>query len=437
MRTIDIFARAGRSLKQAKLRTLFTSLAIAVGAFTLTAAMAAGEGARQYASSLIGDNINPQALFIVADKGLFDGSVQQGGLREYENNVSNIGGTTLKLITQADIDKLSKRDDLKNVVPVYNMSSKYIQFQDSDKRFTSDLYAYDDTITTTVAAGNLPKMGEQIAKDEVLVPESFVELLKEKQVVSSTEELIGREVTITVSNISPVTGREETREIKLKIRAVAKKPANALTAINGLQVSSDKAREIAEFTTKGTPQFQKYFGVTGLVVDDKEPSDIKGLLEKEGYAVQTPEDAQELIFTVVNVLQGIVAGFGLLALIASVFGIINTQYISVLERTQQIGLMKALGMRGRHVSRLFQFEAAWIGIIGGVIGSGLAVLVGTLMNPWITDKLGLGEGNYLLIFQPLLIVALVVVLALVAMLAGYFPARKAARLDPIEALRTE
>ena len=58
---------------------------------------------------------------------------------------------------------------------------------------------------------------------------------------------------------------------------------------------------------------------------------------------------------------------------SSEVGIINTQYISVLERTQQIGLMKALGMRGRHVLRLFQFEAAWIGLIGGTLGALAAI----------------------------------------------------------------
>lgn len=130
-------------------------------------------------------------------------------------------------------------------------------------------------------------------------------------------------------------------------------------------------------------------------------------------------------------------GFGALAIIASIFGIINTQYISVLERTQQIGLMKALGMRGRDVSRLFRYEAAWIGFLGGIIGALLAWGLGALLNPWITETIGLGEGNYLLVFQLLPIAALVVALMIVGVAAGYFPARKAARLDPIEALRTE
>ena len=137
-----------------------------------------------------------------------------------------------------------------------------------------------------------------------------------------------------------------------------------------------------------------------------------------------------------NVIQGIVLVFGVLALIASVFGIINTQYISVLERTREIGLMKALGMRGRHVRRLFQYEAAWIGFLGGTLGALLAWGIGVFLNPWISKTIGIGE-NRILVFEFLPIAGLVVALMLIAMLAGSFPARKAARLNPIDALRTE
>lgn len=99
--------------------------------------------------------------------------------------------------------------------------------------------------------------------------------------------------------------------------------------------------------------------------------------------------------------------------------------------------MKALGMRKKDIGRLFRFEAAWIGFLGGVIGAATAFLVGLALNPWITKKLKLGDGNELLIYKPSQIVLLIFALMVVATVAGLLPARKAAKLDPIEALRTE
>ena len=68
MKTLDIMKRAGRNLRQAKGRTILTSLAIAVGAFTLTASLAVGEGARQYADQLIKSNVDPQSVYVTKEK---------------------------------------------------------------------------------------------------------------------------------------------------------------------------------------------------------------------------------------------------------------------------------------------------------------------------------------------------------------------------------
>ncbi len=460
MKTIDIAQRAARSLRNAKARTILTSLAIGVGAFTIAVSLAAGEGARQYADKLIGSNVNPRALFIVADESLFEGggAPGAGGLREYDPDVSQTrSGVTLKQMTQADVDMLSDREDLEYVTPTFQPQVQFMQFAKSDKKFSSEVVTYDPTITSEVEIGSLPASGEQLAGNEAVIPQSFADTLIELGVVSNRDELIGARLVMTAAQPTAAVSSDQlaeafmkggqaavieltkpvTKEFSFTIKALAKRSATALTGSTAIQISANQARALSEFTTKGTESYQKYIGVTALAKDGFDPVAVKEDLRTKEFYAQTAQDLQAILFTIVNTLQGIVLGFGIVALIASIFGIINTQYISVLERTREIGLMKALGMRGRSVSRLFQFEAAWIGFLGGVLGSAVAVIAGSSLNPWITESLELGEGNYILIFQPIPIAVMIVALMLVAMLAGWFPARKAAKLDPIEALRTE
>lgn len=452
MKTFDIVRRAGRSLKHAKARTFLTSLAIAVGAFTLTIAIAAGEGARQYANTLLTTNIDPQILAIAKDKSFFEQGVT--GPQEYDpgtNILMRQNGVSVKLLSQDDIDRIMDISDIESVIPAYVISPKYITAE-GQKKYTVEVSTYDSGVSQTVIAGNLPPLRTSIADNQIAIPEVYLSLLGfadaeasigksvslhlEKTPVVTQEQIqqaLAENSPVTIANLTAPQSKDFTYEIV----AVVGKSATELSATSNVEVSNNTAKVLSEYNTEGTDNYHQYSIAQASVKDGVDPAVVKQVLVDEGYGVKTAKDLQALLFTIVDTLQGIVIGFGILALITSVFGIINTQYISVLERTREIGLMKALGMRGRHVSRLFQFEAAWIGFLGGAIGAIVATILGLSLNPWITKTLSLGDGNYLLVFQPIPIVMLVIVLMLIAMLAGFFPARKAARLDPIEALRTE
>lgn len=460
MKTIDIVIRAGRSLRESKTRTLLTSLAIAVGAFTVTLSLAAGAGTRQYTDRLISSNVNPQVLMIAKDKKLFgdNGSVSttgaQSGLQEYSDGQVTQRGVTIQTLSEDDIAKIAKIDGVASVEPVRAPEVKYVTFEGNDKKFTGTVRMMYAGLIVDAAAGKLPAKGAQLGNRDMVIPESFLETIGYK----TASDAIGKTVTVTIERagvnldkqqvtaaylqggadaVAAMT-KPETKNVTFTIVAVTKQSSMAvMAAADDLQISPDATKELYDYQTSGTPNAGKAPMAISLAKDNVNPNDVKKRIEDAGFIAKTAEDLQSMIFTVVNVLQTIVIGFGILALIASVFGIINTQYISVLERTQQIGLMKALGMRGKHVSKLFRYEAAWIGFLGGVIGSGAAYIVGMMLNPWITETLKLGEGNSLLVFEPLPIAILIVVLVLIAIAAGYFPARKAAKLDPIEALRTE
>lgn len=431
MKPLDVIRRSGRNLRQAKIRTLLTACALAVGGFTLTLTLAAANGARAYSQKVIDANFDPQALIVAKDKAVFgDSQSDQQGPQEYSAG-STTNAASVKLLSDQDIQSIAKVPHVEQVSRQYNLSALYIARPDNAKRLTGAINILSPAQKLKLSAGSLSGGQGTIGKGQVVLPDSYLSPLG----FNSPTSAIGQQLVLQV--VGPGFGAQRpSQAFTFTIAGVSTKSDLDISFTNVGPFIGEEDGQTINLYANGKEAAER--GVPTVIIkgDGTDTALIKADLEQAGYQARTSADLQSLLDQVIQVIQVIILVFGSITLVASFFGVVNTQYISVLERTREIGLMKALGMRRATVSWLFIIEATWIGFIGAVLGSAAAIATGIALNPWISQKINFGDER-LLIFQPSQIVLLIVFLMFVTTIAGLLPARKAAKLDPIAALRTE
>lgn len=173
-------------------------------------------------------------------------------------------------------------------------------------------------------------------------------------------------------------------------------------------------------------------------VDKEENLNIarEAIIEK-GYIVSALSDIIEQANQIFKVIQIILASFGIVALIVSAIGMFNTMTIALLERTQEIGIMKALGATSIDVWEMFLAESFIIGFFGGLGGIIIGVLGGELFNYGINLLAGAMGGEKIdMFFTPMWFILLIISFStIVGVITGFYPARRAANISPLEALR--
>jgi len=181
---------------------------------------------------------------------------------------------------------------------------------------------------------------------------------------------------------------------------------------------------------------------SSISVKVQKPSQVQPVeekIKKMGFTTFSILDASRSIqqfFKVLDVFLGI---FGSLALAVASIGIVNTLVMAILERRREIGIMKAIGASDGDVKKLFFAEAGAMGILGGIVGVALGWAIGQVIN--------LGTNVYLKSQSfppehfwavPWWLVGLAILFSfIVSLLSGLYPAGRAARLDPVQALRYE
>lgn len=164
--------------------------------------------------------------------------------------------------------------------------------------------------------------------------------------------------------------------------------------------------------------------------------DIKNQLIKERgaaeFTVMTMEKAMSIVGDILGIIQIILTGVAVVALLVGGVGIMNTMFTAILERTREIGVMKAIGGSYGKIMEIFLIESGLVGFVGGVIGLFVGVFFAKMVE-WIAKSQGFKFLEVTLDFKIIILVLLGTFLF--GTLAGFLPARRAAKLNPAEALR--
>ena len=206
------------------------------------------------------------------------------------------------------------------------------------------------------------------------------------------------------------------------------------------QIIKDKQKAENQRPEPGKSARKTYEHVMVKVDDMKNVANIQENIKSMGFNAYSLNEWLDEMKKTAGIMQAVLGGIGAVSLLVAAIGITNTMVMSIYERTKEIGVMKVIGASLRDIKRLFLFESAIIGLLGGIIGVIFSEILSFLINKFggnFLDFLGPGEGTKISIIPLWLVLAAMAFSALIGVISGYYPAKRAMNLSALEAIRTE
>lgn len=437
MRFSSIAGQSAKNAFRSKSRTTLTVIAIFIGAFTLTITSGIGTGINRYIDSTIA-SIGAEDVLTVTKISTTDVEVADGP-QEYSPDQLQAetmrpgpgqGSVTLESMTQADFDILQSLDHVLMVEPVKAVTVNFIEGP-SEVPYIVQLGAFVEGMQLTLAEGE--QLNDASSTYEVAIAESYLDALG----FSSAAEAIGKSVDFGFDD-----AEGNAQIVSAQVVAVTQ-PGFGPGADNAVPNAALKdalfAAESPSTLSPGEQEFSTatlWFDVENMTTEQID--ELQAEIEAAGYNSTSTADQLGTFTAVIDAIIMVLNAFAIIALIAAGFGIVNTLFMSVQERTREIGLMKAMGLASGRVFLLFSMEAVVIGLLGSLIGVGVGMGIGSVVSNVLSRTVFSDlAGLQLVAFDLTSVLTVIVIVVSIAFVAGAFPAIKAARKDPIESLRYE
>ena len=412
------------NMKEKLARNILIALGGSIGIMSIIVMLSLGEGVNDYLTETMNANVNP----LVSE-------VRMPIVME-TNNSENTDSSMMIMtpagaeipagsapsgppagVTQSDPFGEEDLEKLRNIphVAEVNLAYSSLTIGSDNVIYEGEKYAFMNFGTTSgmtdsnILYGAFPEAGE------ILITEGVA-----NQMAGTAEEAIGKEVTVDVT----IDG--ESLEKNYVISGIYS-AGQAIGAFESVYMSSESFETLtAENNLEVEPN------VVYLVSDDPENTQaIKDEVAALGYRGSSADALASTFTQMLDIFTYILSGVAGISLFVSAIMILTVLYISVVERTQEIGVIKAIGGRKKDIRRIFVSESFLIGLFSGILGVGIAYLI-TVVGNIVVENL---FDTAILNMTPAFAVFGIVTSVIISMVAGLMPAQKAARLDPVEALR--
>ena len=444
----ELFSLILLNLNQRKGRVFLTAIGVVIGSASIVVLVSLAQGLQQNANQQFG-NINEMSQITVrpnwesvAMESPSGGGVYIGDVRDY---------TEPDPITPDVLDEIAAIPGVKEVIPrAYIMTSATMKFGKLES-YANILGIGTDDLSVLgypmLSGSSELKKGSVIIGEEVL-NNFYNPSMRPGQEIPPPPDL--QDQTITLELIKWVSddsgyGSEVKKSIRLNVVGIIE--SSHSEADYSVFMSLDQVQDINGWANgrRINPNKDGYDMAIVVAEDREQVLDIANQISNLGFMANTPQEFIQGVNSFFVVLQVVFGGVGGVALLVAAIGIANTMTMAILERTREIGLMKATGATNRDVLSIFLGEAAGIGFVGGVGGILLGILIGKVINIFGSVYMaGQSSGGYgslssgISVVTPVWLILFAILFStLIGLLSGLYPALRAASLVPVKALKYE